>query len=110
MKKLVITVVAIFGLAATSNANELTHKDFIEQIVGAEIQVANNGNMDLAATQSDLGKLSRQILGQLYTYVESIEYKGDEHAAVNAHIGQMVCQMDYQNLDGNWKLTKLSCN
>lgn len=115
MKKRIITAALLLSLTAITNANELTHKGFLEQVVEAEIQVrAIPENMDLDASQSELGQLSRQILGKLYTYVESISHK-DESAIVKAHIGQMTCLMDYQNFnhssqpEKNWKLTKINC-
>lgn len=79
----------------------------------------NDVAFDQKTSQSPLGKLSSEILGHLYSDVESIEYNDDKTAFVKANIGLMKCGMHFNNTtfqaqlsDGTitgWKLTKINC-
>ncbi|MDI4653604.1 MULTISPECIES: hypothetical protein [Pseudoalteromonas] len=98
--------------------SEETNKEqskFIEQVIGVEIPVSQF-EVDLKAQGSDLGKLSRALLGQFYTRVQSINYPSDDKAIVKARVVNLVCEMEYITMEfagdsePTWKLNNLTCS
>ena len=91
------------------------HAKYIEQILGVEVPVPQFP-VDYKAESSDLGKLSKSLLGQLYTHIQSIEYKTKEQAIVKARVANMPCSMEFITMtfagdkEASWKLNKLNCS
>jgi len=118
---LIVSISTVANATSGGGDKTLSPKDknaentkYFEQLLGVEIPVPEF-KVDYEAENSELGKLSKSILGQLYTHVLSIEYKSDKEAVVKARIGKMFCNMEFitMNFSGDkepsWKLNKLNC-
>jgi len=104
-----LIVLSLVAFSSYAFSEEFTHRSFLETTMGAEIPVKPMpSDLDSEDTLSDLGQLSANVLGKLYTYVQNIEYVEDE-ATVYAVYGSMNCVMRYQSENEQWKLKKLQC-
>lgn len=98
-----------------SSQDNIEHNKFIEQVIGVTIPTPEF-DVDYKAQNSELGKLSKALLGQLYTYIQSIDYKSDSQALVKARIANMSCDMEFTTIQfagdekPSWKLKKLNCS
>lgn len=97
------------------NDANIEHAKFIEQVLGVEVPVPQFP-VDYKAQDSDLGKLSKSLLGELYTHIQSIEYKSKEQAIVQARVANLSCEMEFKTMtfagdkEPSWKLDKLNCS
>jgi hypothetical protein len=96
MNKLNLIIYAcVFFTVFSSNVFSLTHDEAMERTIGGEIAVPEwMSNLDLHAQHSDLGAVSRSILGHLYTGITSVEYLDDNRATVHAYVGNTKCIMN----------------
>ena len=117
LKEIEAKASAIGGGDKTLQPNDanIEHAKFIKQVLGVEIPVPEFP-VDYKAQDSDLGKLSKSLLGELYTYIQSIEYKSKEQAVVKARVANLSCEMEFKTMtfagdqEPSWKLDKLNCS
>ena len=70
---------------------------------------------DQNAQNSELGKLSKFVLGEFYVNILSIDLKAEDKALVTARVGNMDCAMGYVSITSEvdnkpvWKLDNLKC-
>ena len=116
MKKVFLILLTAM-LASTTSAQTSDELDDI--LLRTELPFRGDMKINPKASETDLGKLSKAVLGQLYAYVESIDHVNDTSANVKAHIGTVACEMYFVRKEYVppvtsedsvvWQLDKLEC-
>ncbi|OES24484.1 hypothetical protein [Alteromonas macleodii] len=113
--KYFISLLSIF-LVCSAQASDITMSEMWSRMQGAQINIGPHPNVNPDAHNSEVGKLAASMLGNLYTFVEDLQYVGDKEAHLTLRIVDLRCSMimiDGAQADQQspvWKLAKLDCD
>ncbi|PCJ47567.1 MAG: hypothetical protein COA99_00735 [Moraxellaceae bacterium] len=106
-------------MAFSMGVNARSFEDINELILGVEIKPPAMITVESKLSQTELGKLTLEVMRQLFITVGSIDQVDEHSAIVIAHVAALTCSLKFEHTtfkaqltDGtitDWKLKTINC-